>query len=234
MARKPLDNPVWHALEGPQSAVAIKRPHARRFDPDVAPFFAIEEPSDRAYRDIGDILGKSPEARLFRPEKEPAPPGWSKTFEKPIQQLILPPTAALPAPLSSIVELREVDAPDMQALAKRTDPGPFAPRTHELGTYLGIHEDGELVAMAGERLRLPGWVEISAVATDTEYRGRGYGRALTAALAARIRVAGQMPFLHVYPDNKAAVALYKSMGFVERTTLIVTWLAPKAPPAESA
>jgi ribosomal protein S18 acetylase RimI-like enzyme len=230
MARKPLDNPVWHALGGPQAGFALKRPHARRFDPEVAPFFAIEEPSDRAYRDIGDLLGKSPEARLFRPEKEPAPPGWSKTFEKPIDQMILPPTAALPAALSSIIELREADAPAMQELAKRADPGPFAPRTRELGTYLGIHDGERLVAMAGERLRLPGWIEISAVAVDKEYRGRGFGRALSGALVARIRAAGQMPFLHVYPDNKAAFALYKAMGFVQRTTLVVTWLAPKAPP----
>ena len=226
MSRKPLDNPVWHALGGPQAAFAVKRPHARRFDPEVAPFFAIEEPSERAYRDIGDLLGASPEARLFRPEAEPAPPGWSKSFEKPIVQMILPPAVALPAMPSAIIELGPGDRSAMLELAERTKPGPFAARTPELGTFLGLHDGGRLVAMAGERLRLPGWVEISAVAVDPEYRGRGYGKAVTAALAARIRAASQMPFLHVYPDIPA-FDLYKTMGFVPRTTLTVIWLAPR-------
>ena len=226
MSRKPLDNPVWHALGGPQAQFAIKRPHARRFDPEVAPFFAIEEPSERAYRDIGDLIGKSPEARLFRPEKEPAPEGWRKTFEKPIAQMILPPSVQLkPAP-SSIIELGIGDVAAMRDLAERAEPGPFASRTHELGVFLGIHDGDRLVAMAGERLRLPGLIEISAVAVDPEYRGRGYGRALAAALAQRIRAAAQMPFLHVYEDNKAAFGLYKKMGFAQRTTLVIAWLAP--------
>lgn len=233
MSRKPLDNPVWHALGGPQANVALKRPHARRFEPEVAPFFAIEEPSERAYRDIGDLLGKSPEARLFRPEKEPTPSEWSKTFEKPIVQMILPPSVVLKAASSSIIELGIGDVPAMRDLAERVEPGPFAARTHELGVFLGIHDGDKLVAMAGERLRLPGLTEISAVAVDPDYRGRGHGRALTAALAQRIRAAGQMPFLHVYEDNKAAFGLYRKMGFAQRTTLVVTWLAPSRKAAET-
>lgn len=234
MSRKPLDNPVWHALGGPQQEFAVRRPFARRFDPEMAPFFAIEEPSDKAYRDIGDMLGKSPEARLFRPEQEPAPPGWNKSFEKPIVQMILPPSVALKPATSSVIELGVGDVNAMRDLAARAEPGPFGSRTHELGMFLGIHDGDRLVAMAGERFRLPGLIEISAVAVDPEYRGRGYGRALTEALAMRIRAAGQMPFLHVFPDNKAAFALYRKMGFAQRTTLVVTWLAPdRRTPAET-
>jgi ribosomal protein S18 acetylase RimI-like enzyme len=228
MSRKPLDNPIWHALGGPQADFAIKRPFARRLDPEIGPLFAIEEPSDRAYRDIGDLLGASPEARLFRPAVEPVPAGWSKTFEKPIQQMILPPAAPLPSLPSSIIELGAGDRDAMLELAERAKPGPYQRRTPELGTYFGIHDGERLVAMAGERLRLPGAVEISAVAVDPAYRGRGYGTALTAAVAARIRAANQMPFLHVYADIPA-FALYKKMGFVPRTTLTVVWLAPRKP-----
>ena len=233
MSRKPLDNPVWHALGGPQAEFALKRPFARRFDPDIAPFFAIEEPSDKAYRDIGDMLGKSPEARLFRPEEENEPEGWNKTFEKPIAQMILPPSVQLKPASSSIIELGIGDVPAMRELAERAEPGPFFSRTHELGVFLGIHDGDRLVAMAGERFRLPGLIEISAVAVDPEYRGRGFGKGLTAALAQRIRAAAQMPFLHVYEDNKSAFALYKKMGFAQRTTLIITWLAPERKTDES-
>jgi ribosomal protein S18 acetylase RimI-like enzyme len=232
MSRKPLDNPVWHALGGPQANVAVRRPHARRYDPEIAPFFGIEEPSERAYRDCGDILGKSPEAWLVRPEEEPTPPGWTKIFEKAVAQMILPPTAALPSVPSSVIELGPGDAPAIRALAEHARPGPFSSRTHELGTFLGIHDGGRLVAMAGERMRLPGWVEISTVAVDEAYRGRGYGRMLTAAVAARIRAANHMPFLHLYADNKPAMALYRKMGFAQRSTLVLTGLAPARKPAD--
>lgn len=234
MSRKPLDNPVWHALAGPQADFALKRPHAKRYDPEIAPFFAVEEPSERALRDCGDLLGASPEIWFVRPEAVDASPGWAKTLARPVTQMILPPTASLKAPIiePKIIELRAVDAPAMLDLAIRMKPGPFASRTHELGTFLGIHDGDRLVAMAGERMRLPGLVEISAVATEPEYRGRGYAQALIAALATRIRASGQMPFLHLFADNENAFALYRKLGFVQRTTLMLTWLAPKAPPPE--
>jgi GNAT superfamily N-acetyltransferase len=231
MSKKPLDNPVWHALGGPQSDFALKRPFARRFDPEIGPFFAIEEPSDKAFRDMDDLMGASSEAWLVRSEAVDVPEGWRKTFEKKVAQMILPPTATLPPVPSSIIELGAGDLPGMRELAAHAKPGPFATRTHELGTFLGIHEGDRLVAMAGERFRLPGLVEISAVSTQAEYRGRGYGTALLAAVAARIRAAGQMPFLHLYADNEAALKLYRKMGFAQRTTLVLTGLALRKPAA---
>ena len=114
----------------------------------------------------------------------------------------------------------------MLQLAAQAQPGPFGPRTPELGTYFGVFEGDRLVAMAGERFRLPGHTEISAVATHPEFRGRGYGRTLTIALANRIRAGGRTPFLHVFADNRPASTLYGSLGFVVRRDLFVVWLAP--------
>jgi len=220
-----LDNPVWHALTGPQSPFARRGGHAARFAPDVAPFFAIDGAGDEAYRDLARILGHAPEARLFRPRSEPVPSGWRKTFEKPILQMVLPGDTGLPSECPQLVRLEDADAADTMALVERTRPGPFGARTMALGTYLAIRRDGALVAMAGERLRLPGLVEISAVAVDPAHRGRGFARTLTAALAAQIRASGNVPFLHVFPDNDAAAGLYRSMGFATRAELIVVWLA---------
>jgi ribosomal protein S18 acetylase RimI-like enzyme len=223
-----LDNPAWHALCGPQRPWAIRKGKACRFTSETAPFFAIHDTTAEAYADLGDILGDAPEARLFRARAEAVPAGWTKTRDRPILQMVLPADAATDldaAMMPALTALGADDAGDMLCLAERCKPGPFAARTRELGTYLGIRVNGRLAAMAGERFRLPGYSEISAVATDPDFRGRGYGRLLTAALAARQRTRNETPFLHVFPDNLAAIGLYRAMGFQERTLLRIVWLA---------
>jgi len=108
------------------------------------------------------------------------------------------------------------DVPEILALIERTKPGPFLPRTVEMGSYYGIRVDGRLVAMAGERLHPPGWTEISAVCTDNDFRGRGLGTTLIRAVAAGIRERGELPFLHAVQSNTNAIRLYESLGFVLR------------------
>jgi ribosomal protein S18 acetylase RimI-like enzyme len=112
--------------------------------------------------------------------------------------------------------------PEMLDLAERTKPGPFGPRTHELGQYIGIRVDGALAAMAGERMRLDGCVEISAVCVSPEHRGRGYAALLVAWLVHKLREEGVTPFLHVFTDNVSAIALYERLGFTTRKTLRLT------------
>jgi len=112
--------------------------------------------------------------------------------------------------------LNESDVPHMLKLVESCKPGPFGSRTRELGTYLGIRQAGDLIAMAGERLRFPGYTEISAVCTHPAHLGRGYASALLAMLARRIRDCGEIPFLHVRPENMRAVDLYTRHGFTKR------------------
>jgi ribosomal protein S18 acetylase RimI-like enzyme len=221
-----LDNPVWHALAALPEGLVIRAAHAARFAPDAAPFFGIDRDTPQAYAEVRRLLGSSPEARLFQAADKPPPDGWRETFKRPIAQMVLASDVNLPADESGIRELGPDDVPAMLDLAAQAKPGPFGSRTHELGTYLGIHDGGRLIAMAGERFRLPGYAEISAVATHPSFRGRGHGRVLTIALAARIRAAGRRPILHVFPENRAAAKLYESIGFVQRRLLLVVWLAP--------
>ena len=220
-----LDNPVWYALEGPHRAYAFGRGLARHYPRDIAPFSGIAEPSEAAYVDLAAGLPESTEARLFRPHQEPLPHGWEEVGCFSMLQMVAEKAPA--ARDETLSELSETDVPAMLDLVAVAQPGPFGKRTPLLGRYLGIWQGNRLVAMAGERLRLPGYVELSAICVHPEARGKGHAASLTEALMRLAFAAGEVPFLHVRPDNVAAVTLYKRLGFATRRELIVLWRRPR-------
>lgn len=220
-----LDNPIWHALAGPQSTVAEGTPPALRYDPAVAPFSAIENESPAAWAALGEILGPGELAILFGPDGT-AGAGWRELARVPCVQMVA--TGVETATAAGAVELGDADVSDMVDLVVRTEPGPFLARTIELGTYLGVRDGGALVAMAGERLHLPGYTEISAVCTDAAHRGRGLASALVRDLVGRIRDRGEVAMLHAMADNVNAIRLYAAMGFTVRATFDVRVLGRHA------
>jgi ribosomal protein S18 acetylase RimI-like enzyme len=224
----PLDNPVWHALTGPHAGVALGHGAARHYPRDIAPFAALAEPTPAAYADLAADLPTGLEARLFRPAEEPAPSGWEVISARPILQMIADATSLPPACPAEArrVPLGSAAVAEMLALAEAAKPGPFSLRTPELGHYAGVRgAGGRLLAMAGERFRLPGHVELSAICVHPDARGQGFGAALTLHLARAALARGEAPFLHVFPDNPAA-ALYARLGFRERARLWVLWHRP--------
>jgi GNAT superfamily N-acetyltransferase len=211
-----LDNPIWHALATEQSYLAQSNHLAKRFPSDVAPFGAMREQSAAEYQALEEIL-LGDVAALFLQDKPVPPNGWSWILRGEMYQMVFeaPPPAA---PKQVFRRLTADDVPEMVALARLTEPGPFLPRTIELGAYFGIHESGALVAMAGERLRVTGFTEVSAVCTHPDFRGRGYGNALMSTVISGIVSRGETPFLHVKTEN-AAVRLYEKLGFKVRAQL---------------
>jgi predicted GNAT family acetyltransferase len=123
-----------------------------------------------------------------------------------------------------VVALQEADAPQMLALATLTRPGPFSSATHRLGDFIGVKQDGVLVAMAGERMKPDGYTEVSGVCTHPDHRGQGYASGLMAIVARRILDRGETPFLHAYATNTGAIQLYEGLGFIIRRTVILTVL----------
>lgn len=218
-----LDNPVWHALTSPHRPYAIRRGTAAHYPRDMAPFAAIQEASDEAYADLARDLPPNAEARLFRPREEPLPAGWLQIDAFPMLQMV---AVSEPGPIEAPIEtLSEADVPAMMQLVAVAKPGPFGPRTIELGRYLGIRQAGRLVAMAGERMRLPGYVELSGICVHPGARGQGLAARLTRALMADAFGRGEVPFLHVRPENGAA-GLYRRLGFMTRRELMVVWRRP--------
>ena len=213
----PLDNVIWQALTTRQSNFALSCGEARRFVPEVTSLCAFREPSDQGYESLAGLTATGAIAAVFLDEPFRARAGWEHIGGAPLLQMICENgNGTPPHENADILELAEKDVPDMLALAALTKPGPFGNRTYELGNYVGIRSDGKLVAMAGERMKVPGHAEISAVCTHPDHTGKGYARILMSEVMRRIRQRGETPFLHVRQDNTRAIQLYERLGFGTR------------------
>jgi ribosomal protein S18 acetylase RimI-like enzyme len=215
-----LDNPIWAALSGPLRRFAEIHGRAGRFRPDVSPFAGLADPADpAAWADLA-VLVPAGEPVAVSARGLAAPPGWTPAFRLAGVQLVG--AGMRGEPDGEAVVLTAADRDDVLDLVERTRPGPFRERTMELGTYLGIRRAGALIAMAGERLRGPGWTEISAVCTDPAYRGQGLAGRLIRAVAAGIQARGETPFLASVAENTSAIRLYEHLGFTRRAEVEFT------------
>ncbi|MFJ2091271.1 GNAT family N-acetyltransferase [Streptomyces sp. NPDC087901] len=225
----PLDDPVGAALRGPHAHFAERRGRILRYQPEVAPWVALpDRPEAADWADAAALAGPGG-AVTITAFREPPPDDWEVVFHAEGVQLVDAGVEAAPYP--EAVRLGPADVPEMLDLVARTRPGPFEARTVELGAYLGVRRDGVLVAMAGERMRPPGWSEISAVCTDESVRGQGLAGGLVRAVAHEIRERGETPFLHAAASNTNAVRLYESLGFaLRRRTPFLSAIIPEDPP----
>jgi ribosomal protein S18 acetylase RimI-like enzyme len=227
----PLDNPALAALLGPQAHLAERCGAVLRYPADVSPFIALpDDPGRGDWNDLAKLVGPGGIAATAGVPAVP-PPEWQVLMNLAGVQLtgeLVTGQLVTGDPAADAVPLGPDDVPEMLDLVAKTRPGPFLPRTVELGRYLGIRRNGALVAMAGERLRPPGWSEISAVCTDPGFRGQGFATRLTLALLSAITDRGDMPFLHAAADNVSAIRLYESLGFrLRRPATFVVMRAPR-------
>jgi predicted GNAT family acetyltransferase len=219
----PLDRPIWHALTTRQAALAEGGALARRYPPDIGPFADMTDMSAQSFAALAALMPGSDYVVLFTPDPVTPPAEFKILLAKTGEQMIGTPTQSSSG-AAGIVTLGGDDVPAMLALTKLTNPGPFAARTHELGTFLGIKVDGNLVAMTGERMKPANYTEITAVCVHPDHRGRGYAQILLGAVARQIGTRGEIPFLHVFSDNASAIALYRRQGMEIRRRLHVTVL----------
>jgi ribosomal protein S18 acetylase RimI-like enzyme len=209
-----LQRAVWSALTSRQQPFSRGDALARRFDPAISPFAATRDNSPQALAALGRLIGPGEDhVYLLQADEITLPDELepSVTALGVLMSEVAPRTDKTPA--AGIEPLERSDIPEMVALAELTKPGPFTARTPELGTFFGVKRDGRLAAMAGTRLNLTGFTEISGICTHPDFRGLGLASSLSLHVAATIRARGDTPFLHAYADNHGAIALYRKLGF---------------------
>jgi ribosomal protein S18 acetylase RimI-like enzyme len=215
----PLDDPFWSSLATRHAHLAMGGALARRYPAAISPIAALsgDGPAHvaalEALVDVGDDMGI---VGSFVPA---LPARWETVFESQLTQMVRDDRSPLPEGDVDVAVLGARDVDDMLALVELTRPGPFRPRTIELGTYIGIRQGGRLVAMAGERAWAGDFREVSAVCTHPDAQGRGYARALVGRVVNRMLRAGQTPFLHVESAKTRVIDTYRGLGFACRAEL---------------
>lgn len=213
-----LDNPAWYALNGVQKQYAVGTEHIKCFQRNILPFVAYESTEE-----INAIDPYTEDIFFFIGALPPLPSNWIVLKEFPCVQMILQ------SPIVATAAVSHLDATHSTAmldLINKIQPGFYKSDTHLLGDYYGIWQDNKLVAMAGERIQVEHFTELSAIVTDPDYTGRKYAQQLITQLCNTNLSKGKIPFLHVLQSNDRAIRLYEYMGFAQRR-LISFWQLKK-------
>jgi GNAT superfamily N-acetyltransferase len=212
-----LENPFWWAINSHHTRLAERDELAGRYLPEVAPFAGVSTADAVAAAQLEKLVkpGESVFLLGLVPELGPA---WTVNNRTLLPQMICESPIPMP-PGPDRVELTEKHREEMLALMAVAYPGFFRARTREMGRYIGIYDGAQLVAMAGERLRVDGFQEVSGVATHPEYVGRGYAHRLVAEISNAALARGFTPILHVYRENVRAIKVYERLGYVVRKEL---------------
>lgn len=211
-----MDDPAWNALISGNKYLAFGNGPVRYFDKEVSPFVGLEENTPENLRLLYEQLPHNGPVLFLTPEQAEISAPWRVLQVIRGLQMVCDAAKEENDISTGLVPLTHEHAPQMVALAKLTNPGPFANETIRFGHYMGIFENGQLAAMAGQRLHAFAYAEISAVCTHPDHTGKGYAKQLLIHHINRIKKASETPFLHVRHDNDRAIEVYKRLGFYTR------------------
>ena len=220
-----LDNIVWHTLTGPHAIYSAGTVEARRYAVGFSPIVGFANPKDPNIAALAPFC--EPGEHFYSDGwSSPCPAGWRIDTEATMLKMVW--EVELPAAdeAADAAQLGLEHAAQALELATLTRPGPFGPRTIELGDYFGYFEGSRLIAMAGERMCAGTFHEISGVCTHPDFQGRGLARRLMLKLVRRQMHRGKTPFLHVMTDNFHARRLYERIGFRVYRESVVRVISP--------
>jgi predicted GNAT family acetyltransferase len=211
-----LDNPAWNALISGNSKLSNGNAYVKYFDEELSPFIGLNEYSQENFVRLYELIQHDSPVAFVVPAEIQIPDIWKVIGKISAFQMVYDQPSILADLEIEPVSLTKEHVPEMLALTKLTNPGPFAKKTIEFGNFQGIFENGKLAAMAGQRLNPLPYAEISAVCTHPDHLGKGYAKQLLLSQIQRIKAGSGTPFLHVRNDNDRAIKVYENSGFSTR------------------
>lgn len=208
-----LDNPVWNSLSEEHEKFCIDYNGVKFYNPDYCPFGGFinleeTEKATGAYAALSEnffVVGEKPKISS----------SLKIAKELVCLQMIIHEKIQLKID-NEIIKLTDDYKHELLDLVNLVQPGYFKPKTTSLGNYYGIFVDQKLVAVAGERMKMNDFTEVSAIITHPDYTGKGYAKQLTAYVVNQMFTENKTPFLHVVESNIGAIKLYEKLGFVTR------------------
>jgi ribosomal protein S18 acetylase RimI-like enzyme len=220
-----LENPAWSALTSGNANLSYGNHEVKFFDHQVSPFIALRDNTEAQFDTLHTLLPhNNPVGFINTRNDHYIPSNWKVLRIIACLQMVHGNADNEAVDMAGITDLTEQHVPQMLALTKLTQPGPFADKTISFGHYQGIFKDNRLIAMTGQRLHCANYTEISAVCTHPNHTGKGYAARLMLSQIKRMKGAGKTPMLHVRQDNHRAIKVYERLGFATSRELFFYFL----------
>ncbi len=222
-----LDNPIWNSLNTVDAKMNLGTKDVAIYSSETSPFVGLKEWDKQSQENLYNFLPAERTVSTLIASPFNLSDKWELIFSLGLFQMVCKEPIPFKGAMASIQPLSNLHIPSMIELTALTKPGPFTQRTIDFGNYVGIFKNEQLIAMAGERIHLSEFTEISAVCTHPSYVGKGYAAFLIDHLSQDIQSKGKSAFLHVRQDNQRAFNLYKGLGFEIRSDMYFAVMKPK-------
>jgi len=215
---------IWNAITTGNNDIAVIKGDIGCYLPDIAPFAAMKDFNDVNLKKLYEFIPANRRVAISSLNKMDHDEGrWKLLQSMDVTQMVYDHSmnTFITKNSSLVVPLSEEHIPQMIELTALTRPGPFLQQTIRFKNYFGIFIEGRLAAMTGQRMHPMPYMEVSAVCTHPDFRGRGYAKALMLHVMKIILDNSFTPFLHVLSNNSNAIELYKTIGFRTRKEIFV-------------
>lgn len=215
-----LDNPAWYSLEETHHQHAIGNEEVKSYKKNIVSFVALRPGLKSISNYLNQLIGSG--ESFFIINELPALPA-NYTIESKLACVQMICSVLINNPINAAIEkLGDADEREMTTLINLVQAGYYLPGTRLMGDYFGIRDNGQLVSITGERMRMDSFTEISAVVTHPEFTGRKYAQQLITHTTNKNLTVGITPFLHVAETNETAIKIYEYLGFIKRR-IIFFW-----------
>jgi GNAT superfamily N-acetyltransferase len=208
-----LDNPAWYSLSETHSKFAIDYDDVKFYQPDYCPFGGAPglKNNEAAIEKYAALA-----ADFFVIGEKPLIPRHVIIRKELVCLQMIIDDLIVVKQIENIVKLDQGHLHVLSQLVNLVQPGYFKMKTALLGEYFGIFKNGVLVAVTGERMKMNGFTEVSAIVTHPDHTGKGYAKQLIAHCVNNIFLKGSVPYLHVVESNSLAINIYLKSGFRTR------------------